>query len=201
MLGAVNTAYALGEGFYFGGQVGQTKIQNSVENVQTQTGSISVTPKNTGVGARIFVGYHFNENVGLEFGAMHYGDSTYKVSGGCSNPTTRQNAIDFLGKGMFPFWSSGVSIFGKGGFAYVNNQTTGTLASGGLSASCNGSNESKSSVRPEASLGVSYDVTDRWMVDLSYTRMFSGSNIPTSDFIAFGLSYHMTDQYCGQFLC
>src|SRR3990167_3624373 len=199
-LGITGTAYAVGAGFYLGGQLGQTNIHNKAKTVEINSGSSSVTPTNKGIGERIFVGYQFDDYIGIEAGGIHYADSTYKVSNGCSNPRTQQNAIDFLGKFSYPFSSIGVDLFAKAGFAYVNSYNTGTLDSGNLS-SCGCTNTSKYSARPAAGFGVSYDITQNWVADFSFNRMFSGSTIQTSDFIALGISYHIVDKYCGQFLC
>jgi opacity protein-like surface antigen len=50
-------------------------------------------------------------------------------------------------------------------------------------------------------VGVSYDVTQNWVVDFAYTTFTGGSGIQGADLMALGVSYHFVDLMCGQFLC
>jgi hypothetical protein len=55
--------------------------------------------------------------------------------------------------------------------------------------------------RPLIGIGVSYDLSQNWVADFSGTRVTKGSGILSADFFSLGISYHVVDEYCGQFLC
>jgi hypothetical protein len=65
----------------------------------------------------------------------------------------------------------------------------------------NGSGGTTNNFRPIVGVGVSMDLSQRWVASLSYTRITAGSVVKNSDFVAFSIAYHITDLMCGQFLC
>lgn len=196
---AATAAYAVRDGFYFGAQLGQTNIHSKPATLQASTTPLTyatVSPKSTGVGERLFIGYNINEHAGIEGGITHYASATYRVPGGGSNPQQRLNSFEFLGKGMFPFDQTGISLFGKAGVSYARSSSSRSLTTNG-----NSNTSSSSSFRPALGVGVSYDLSQNWVVDLSANRVLSGGGIQNADFVALGISYHIVDKYCGQFLC
>jgi len=203
LLGFVGTAYATGAGFYLGGMAGQSNLQNKPRLVQTggTPAFVMANPTNTGFGARLFLGYGVNPYFAVEGGWTYYTPSKYKtnVFPACGNPEIQENTIDVVGKGMVPFSTSGFSIFAKGGIAMASLGTAGRLSSQTLNSCAN--NMTSTSLRPVAGIGVSYDMTQSWVVDLSYTRVFSGSGFPSANLAALGISYHFVNAMCGQFLC
>lgn len=238
MFGLVGTAYAVGQGFYFGGMLGQTNLHGQTVNLNvpeqnftcqgvtfSASGEGEIMPQSKGIGSRIFLGGNFNQYAGLEFGFAYYTPISYKTTiqnlvindetiltntNINNNLLTHAYSFDIMGKGMLPISNSGFSVFFKGGGAYIKTNTTGNFENtcGIPTSTFNYITEkiigerSTSTVRPIAALGISYDITQRWVVDLSYTRLFYNSTyVKNPDFIAMGISYHLVDQYCGQFLC
>lgn len=203
LLSITSIAQAAGEGFYLGGQIGRTNQHNKPAEVLISSGPdvyATITPDNTGVGERIFMGYNISQYAGIESGFTHYAPSTYHVDGACSDPSIRENGWDILGVGRYQFPMSGFALFGKAGFSYLSRGASGSITSTTFST-CGGSNNSNNSFRPMAGVGVGYDLTQNWVADVSYTRALSGGGVQNTDFVAFGISYHFVDRRCGQFLC
>lgn len=194
-------AHAVEAGMYVGGQIGKTNIHNKGRDVQTGTipPTVFTTPTNTGFGGRVFVGYNFNPYAALEGGFTYYAPSTYKpsITTNCGNPQIRESAFDVVGKGILPIGSFGA--FAKAGVAVIRQSASGTLTSTSIS-NC-GSEGTTTSVRPTLGVGVSYDLSQNWVVDASISRVMGTSKIENADLIALGVSYHFVDKYCGQFLC
>jgi hypothetical protein len=186
-------AFATGAGFYIGGQAGLSNTHNPTQTVYV-TPNVTVSPSNTGPGMRLFAGYGFNQYAAFEGGFTQYYSSKYSVSG--NNPTIQENGIDMVAKGMYPIYS--VAVFGKAGIAFIRQSI-----SGALNPNPGGKASSSIFVYPTVALGVSYDFSQNWVGDLSFSRVLkikSGS-LQNADFISFGISYHFVDVYCGQFLC
>lgn len=209
LFSAVSVSYAAGPGLYFGTNIGYSNLNNNKRAVPV-AGSSTITnpngttspspagaivsPNNTGLGGRVFVGGNITKYFGLEMGLARYASSTYKAPTGDSG-SIHTSAFDFEGIGLFPFATSGFSVFGKFGFAYLRAVQSRKLTTQGDSANNSG-------LHPLIGFGVGYDLTQSWMLDLSATRVISRSNaLPSPNFVALGISYHFTDKYCGQFLC
>lgn len=188
-------------GFYYGGQVGASNTHNVARDVETggTPPVVNVTPKNTGLGARLYVGYSGNQYIGGELGWTYYAPSTYDtgVSPSCDNSSIRENAVDLVAKGTFPIQKFG--LFGKAGVALANINMSGRLTNDTLD-SC-ASTQSSTSVRPVIGIGASYDLTQNWIADLTWSRIVGGGDMKNADLIAIGISYHFVDAKCGQFLC
>ena len=50
-------------------------------------------------------------------------------------------------------------------------------------------------------IGASVTLEQNWVIDVSASRITSGSGLQNADLLAVGFSYHFVDKYCGQFLC
>lgn len=197
-------SYAAAEGFYAGVQLGISNTHNNPQTIYYDNGTPAtptpVSPTNTGLGGRFFGGYNFNQYAAYEMGYTHYAPSTYSVptSVAVNNPAIRTNSFDLEGKGMFTIGAIGLGVFGKAGLALITTGQSGILQNSAANSSSNGNT---TSVRPLIGLGVSYDLSQNWVTDLSWTRVLSGGGIKSADLIAIGFSYHWVDKYCGQFLC
>lgn len=195
-------AHAIEAGPYIGGQVGQTNIHNLPRDVQTGTtpATVRTTPSNTGFGGRVFGGYQFNRYGAVEGGYTYYSPSTYKpnVTTNCGDPQIRESAFDVVGKGILPIGSFGA--FAKAGIAVVRQSASGTLTTTTIT-NCGSEGGTTTSAKATAGVGVSYDINQNLVADLSFTRVFGGGKIQPADLIALGISYHFVDKYCGQFLC
>src|SRR3990167_4272809 len=182
----VSRAYAVASGAYVGGQVGSTNLHNSI--IQNDS------PSNTGFGFRFFMGGQYNQYFAVEGGYTYYAPSKYNsltTSNGNSAQIQTQ-ALDLAGKGIYPIWE-GLGIYGKAGIAAARWSPSGVLNIG----------ERAIKIRPTAAIGASYDLTQTWVGDISWSRIFKagGSTIQNADLISLGLSYHFVNVYCGQFLC
>ncbi len=157
MLSMSAGAYAAAAGFYVGGQVGRTNTHNLPKSLQAGTfpivapqpvpivpptiTSTTVTPSNTGVGGRLYVGYNLSEYFAMEMGFTHYASSTYTVPSSpqllagnpvgtpTATPGINVNAFDFVAKGMLPIASSGFGVFGKAGVSILKQGMAGTFTS------------------------------------------------------------------------
>jgi hypothetical protein len=200
--------YAVGPGWYLGLGAGSTDVHAKTFTFNIPDGdppTLTVSPSTTGIGERLFFGYHINPYAGMEFGFSHYGNATYKIPAdsaiSCNNPSIRQNGFDAEGVGSFPLSKSGFSIFAKLGMAIMYAGSSGTLEGDATTNPCGSGTSSKAAVRPLYGVGVSYDLSQSWVSDISFTRVNGGGNIQTADMIAISFSYHFVDTYCGQFLC
>jgi hypothetical protein len=206
---------AIAPGFYAGANFGRSNLHNPHQVIQTggTPSSIYSSADNTGVGARLFIGGNINTYAAMEMGLVHYASTTYGgVPTSISNntPSIHEYGLDIEGKGIYPVGP--VAIFGKLGFAYIRKSASGVLescsapSSVGVTYPCSSTSSVQNStqanaLRPLLGFGVSYDVSQNWQTDFSYTRVMKGGGIQDSDLIAVGFSYHVVDLYCGQFLC
>jgi hypothetical protein len=206
---SVTASYAAGPGMYMGLNLGYSNLNNKSRAVPAYGSSTitnangttrpspagqQVSPNNTGVAGRLFVGGNITQYFGLEFGLAHYAGSNYHAPTGDSG-SIHTSAFDFEGIGMYPFWNSGFTVFGKLGFAYLRAVQSRKLTA-------QGSSSNNSGLHPLIGVGVGYDLTQNWVLDLSVTRVISRSSaLPSPNLTALGISYHFTDKYCGQFLC
>jgi opacity protein-like surface antigen len=206
---SVATSYATTPGAYFGLNLGYSNLNNNSRAVPA-FGSSTITnpdgstrpspagrvvsPNNTGMAGRIFLGDIITPYFGIEFGLAHYAGSSYKSPTGDTG-SIHTSAFDLEGIGMYPFGTSGITVFGKLGFGYLRAVQSRKLTTQGDSANNSG-------LHPLIGIGVSYDLTPNWVFDLSGTRIISRSKaLPSPNFVALGISYHWVDKYCGQFLC
>ncbi len=198
----LTVVHAIGPGFYLGAQAGMTNTNNITQTVQTGVASPatqSVSPSNTGVGERIYMGVGINKYAAAELGYTHYAPSTYKTSPSeiVNTPAIRENGVDFTGKAMYPIQN--FAIFGKLGAIMVSKSYSGSLqpispTEPRLAATNN--------FHPLVGLGADYAITQNWVAELSWTRALKGGNgFQNADFTSLGISYHFVDQFCGQFLC
>jgi len=197
MAGVVSAVHATGAGGYFGLMLGQTNLHGENQTFTLEPGETgTVKPDGKGIGTRLFAGYNMNQYAAIEGGFTYYSSMKYNTTLVSNNVKTRAASFDLLGKGMLPLADSGFGVFGKLGGAYLNSKTTGSVEGISLPSS------SSSSFRPVVGVGVSYDMTQNWVADLSYTRiLYNSSQVKNPDFIALGISYHLLDPKCGQFLC
>ncbi len=203
---AATCTFATGPGFFVGSQFGQSNIHSDAVTFQTggDPATIRVSPSNTGAGYRFVLGYDITQYGGIEFGITHYANSTYKVpiAVACNDPTVHLYGAEILGRGMIPVNS--FTFIGKAGIAILRMSGSGSLVTSNVIQTPCGStqgNQQTTNVRPALGVGVSYDMTQRWVIDLSWMRVLKGGSTTTADLKTIGFAYHFTDLYCGQFLC
>lgn len=200
VVGTVSIAHAMAVGPYFGLQIGQSNTNNEAKLVYTGATppTVLVTPENKGISERLLLfGYQFNNYGAFELGYTHYSPSNYKipvtntVSG---TPQIRENGVDIMGKLIWPVYQQ-FSIFGKAGITLMRASSSGSLTPPTERSG------TQKSVRPTLAVGASYDISQSWQTDLTYTYVLSGGGVKQISFLALGLTYHFVDYYCGQFLC
>jgi len=189
-----SSVFAVADGFFLGLQLGQTNVNNlSMPDPVTQT---FVKPSNTGAGFRFDMGYNFSRYAAWEVGLGRYAPAEYKFADRqCQSPA--KIGFDITGKAMFPV--SVVSVFGRAGIAVLRNGNLSIVTTPDGNYKCK--TASSITARPLVAAGVSFDLNQSWVVDLSWSRILKGGNMKNADLKALGISYHFTTKYCGQFIC
>jgi opacity protein-like surface antigen len=214
MTGAMlcSSAYAANNGLYVGGQVGYGSNNSSpsslnaasipVTIVNTQTtlsGPAKVSVDNDGIAGRAFLGYQFNKYLSLEGGYTQYSDTTvnnvYGIKG--NDESLFEGAIDGVVKGSLPI-TDRFSVYAKGGAAYVMAQSLGTNDSTSILNQQSGliylndyNTQNNYAFRPTYGVGASFDITKRLSTDISWSQIVGGNNVPTTNFAALGLTFHI----------
>lgn len=197
---AAFNVYAVAPGFYMGLMLGPASNTGSTTQAQKVGGGTTiVTPSTKQFGTRVLLGYKLNQYAGYEFGLDYFTKIKYdsKDVPTCNTPSATLKAFDFLAKGTVPMGS--FDVFGKAGAGFMYDTTSGSL-NPDSTKSC-GKSQRQTRVRPVLGIGASYDFTQNWVMDLSWTRYLVGGTIKNMDHYAVGVSYHFVDTYCGQFLC
>ena len=179
-------------GFYMGLGVGMSKMDAPAMTINNQ----SATPDRNGMGGRVFMGGQFNRRGAFEMGYTHYAPATYNVKSSSGNtPELRISAIDFTFRGIFPVGETGIAFFGMPGLALASATGSGSLSPTG------GHGPNSTSLRPKVGVGVSYELSQSWLAELAFQRMFGSGLVRSSSLLALSFSYHIVDLKCGQFLC
>jgi len=205
LLAVTTVAQATTEGFYMGGMAGRTNTNNKPTLVQTGTApdgtpiAVMANPSNTGIGGRFFFGYNLNKYGAIEAGYTYYAPTTYNVGSNCGKPSIRTNAYDVMAKGMWPIATSGFGVFGKAGIAILRQTAGGSITNATVNPCDSG--QVQTAVRPALAIGASYDISQNWVTDVSWTRVLGGGGVSSADLYALGIAYHFVDKMCGQFLC
>ncbi len=211
LLGLTGLAQAKsdGTGFYVGAQLGLSNTHNKSTQLYTtdpNTGDkIPVppntlsSPSNTGGGFRFYVGDTFTPHFGAEIGYNYFSPSKYgsppspydkQIPNGAS---VQEYAVDFDAVANYRFWDV-FGVFGKAGIAVLRENLSSSLVNTGQS-------QNYTTIRPLIAVGVSYNLTDSLMLDLTDMEINGGGKVQKISFISFGISYHAVDPICGQFLC
>jgi len=200
LAGLGSSAYATGQGGYFGLMVGPSNLNGQKQTATDNGITATVKPDGKGIGTRFFGGYNFNPYAAFELGFTYYSSMSYDIttqSATISNTLkTRAASFDMYGKGMMPFGESGFGAFAKLGAALLATKTNGKVENFSIQT------QSSSVFRPAVAIGASYDISQNWVMELSYTSIrYSTSQISNPSLLALGITYHLLDPKCGQFLC
>lgn len=169
-------------GFYLLGQIGSGNTHANAGNAD----ALSINDRVVFTG-RIAGGYQFNQNLALEIGYIRFSDVNFSNVGGVpgQDVSLANKAIDFMAKPMLPL-STNFDIYAKLGLAYFKangSSTVNNITYLGYSDSW----------VPAFGLGLSYDITPSFVLDLAWERLQSvGGNkaIPSADFYSVGLAYY-----------
>jgi hypothetical protein len=205
-------------GPYVGVQGGYTRAYYNNEKDYVQSFPNSSVNEG-GFGGRLYVGWEFNPYLSVEGGYTQFAKNKYSFSGSTysddqridvsGNGTIKTNAWDIVGKVSLPLSVfdpslTGLSVYAKGGAAYVTANGSATVtataadpawgvASGTASADVTGHNWS-----PVYGVGAGYTLANNLGLDVSFTRIqgggasFSNMNYfkaPSANLFAVGASY------------
>lgn len=212
-------------GFYVGGDIGwgQQNLSSGRRDEPTVLdGAGVVTNPGTagnrvrlkggsedGIAGRIFIGYNVNEFFGVELGGAAWSQADY--NGNIYDPTDttflgkargNQNTwdIDLLAKVTYPF-ENGFKVFAKGGGAYVWSNTDISRNTMAINAPLTRAkaDSSESELRPEAAVGIGYNIDDNWSVNAQYAYIWGnndnplkGGTIPDLQQATIGVQYNIT---------
>ena len=148
-----------------------------------------------GFAARVFGGYNFNKNFGLEAAYFNYSD--YKISGfelfeasGATTVSRSLNAASLVGKGYLPLGSGAFNLYAFGGAAYVTSTTEYNMPT--VTKTARG-------MRPMYGLGAGYSFNKHFTMNIEYSQILASSNssssnpdpnIPTFNTMMLNLSYN-----------
>jgi OmpA-OmpF porin, OOP family len=209
---SVMEANAAVPGIYVTGQIGYANTHMKDKADLSELKEISVTLdsyhlSNNGLAGRLALGYQFNQNFAIELGYMQLNKdkkNTRFISSDPLNPfsltlsaSLKQNAIDFVGKGILPI-SDKINIYGKLGVAYLTTHLNVNLNASDpdktQTAAVDNSyfNIAKHQWAPEVAIGISYDITPNVAIDTSWTHIqpLGRKRASNIDFAAVGLAYN-----------
>lgn len=201
----MTNVYAVAPGFYMGLSTGPATNGGGTEQVQAESNGSGVTtttpatPSSSQWGTRVYIGNKFGKYASVEGGLDYVPGIEYNTKNvqTCSGASVRVRAFDVMGKGEFGLGS--FSAFGKAGAAIVYQSASGAFNPGD-NGTC-GKSTYTNQIKPVFAAGVSYDLSQNWVADLSWTRLMTGGIPGNVDMFGLGISYHFVDVYCGQFLC
>jgi OOP family OmpA-OmpF porin len=111
--GLVAASQASAQGFYVGGSVGQSDIDDNITTGLITSGTVD----GTDTGYKLFGGYQFNQHFGLELAYVNLGKASYSGSFGGAPVTggkVETSGINFSAVGTLPLNPS-FALFGKVG--------------------------------------------------------------------------------------
>jgi OOP family OmpA-OmpF porin len=178
------SASAANNGIYLGGAAGwgdtyQSNVASELNGTHTNS---------SGFSGRVFEGYQFTENFGLEAGYTKFHDVNLNNDTIDLDTKLKSYSVDVVGKGMVPL-TNGFGLFGKLGVAYLNEAFDGSVTRDGDMFNAGAS---ISKVLPTFGAGVSYDINKNVVADVSWMRIQAVGNtaLNSTDTAMLGLSYH-----------
>ncbi|MBY0545005.1 MAG: outer membrane beta-barrel protein [Gammaproteobacteria bacterium] len=187
--------------FYTGVQLGESKINSSNLNVQSLpsqsnpntlvSGPADVDIDNEGFAGRAYVGTQFTPYIALEGGYTQFAGVKIKNIYGIAGKDEQLNegAIDTVLKLTLPL-GNGVSLYGTGGEAFVMTDQISS-AEFTTSSTVNLDSNTVDRFRPTYGFGLDYAIARFMSANFSFSRIIGGSDIPTSDLLALGISLYL----------
>lgn len=193
-------AYAVSPGLYVGLMAGPSTNNGSEVQVRVQNPppkNTTATPQSNQFGVRGFVGYKASDYFAFETGIVYFSTINYSVPKGQDVGSTKAGvaAWDLLGVGTYSF-SNTFDIMGKFGLGVIYQGVSRTLVQPPA-----GDSKYKVYARPAYGFGVGYNLNQNWMLEFSLTRYMTGGVVKNMDLFGLGLTFHIVDTFCGQFLC
>lgn len=162
-------------GFYIGAQGGLawTDEGNAVKDyVSCVSSDQSPSSKKNKYGGKLFAGYSFTPNFSLEGGFTYYPSNEYEGKG-VSNYRAKVNfsTIDLMLKGILPLEKLSTNLTGWN--LYVKGGSVFTM----LKRDDGVSDKILASAKLGYGLGIGYNFTDKFGVDLSWSGVYSDSKL------------------------
>lgn len=187
--------YATSPGFYLGAMAGLARNSGKEQLARLDGEPTIVEPKDRMGAFRLYMGYRFNWWAGWEFGGTIYTPVEYESSfDSDTSIKTGLATIDLVAVGYVSI-AELFDIFGKIGPAVVYERASSNITKLADDKS------HRIGITPTFSLGVGYNLTPNWLLDLTWTRLVNTKYLGKVDTVSLGISYHFVNRYCGQFLC
>ncbi len=173
---------------YIGMLLGATETHYGLSGFDSKAQSQEVdngTVNSSNFGYRGILGYQFNNYVALEASYTHYGitigDHLAYTNSGSSNAagTIRQYSAELMGKFMYPL-AQEVNLFARAGAAYIYSHVKND----------SGLSKTRKAISPAYGLGVDFNITKKFVVDVSYNQVKGNSDIKPADLFGLGFYYH-----------
>ena len=171
LLGATETHYGL-SGF-----------DSPAQSQEVDNGTIN----SSNFGYRGILGYQFNNYIAAEASYTRYGTTTGDhlaySNGGSANAagTIREYSAELMGKFMYPL-AQEVNIFARAGAAYIHSRAKND----------SGLSKTRKAISPAYGLGVDFNITKQFVIDISYNQVHGNSKIQPADLFGFGFYYHFS---------
>lgn len=178
-LATICVANAAKEGTYIGGGLGGSTIDARVSNAwETNKNTVS------GLGGRVFAGYNFNKNFGLEGNYAKYANQ--KTTNNFGTTLTKElDVVTLVGKVYLPLGDT-FNLYGLAGAAekFETNKSRNIL---GMK-----SDTSHRVLRPTYGVGANLDITNHVTTSVEYSRIqgHNTTSSPNSDMITVNLAYN-----------
>jgi len=176
-LAIAGTAQAATTGAYVGGSLGESFLSEP---------GFHFSSDNNHFAGKVFAGYKFNQNLGLEgtFGRYASASKSISFGGHRASADATLYAGTLVGKVFLPI--DQFNLYALGGAAVVHASAKETI---------DGTTKSGSStkIRPTVGVGASYDFTPKLTGSVEATRIIGSDNsrVPNIDLIGFGLQYNI----------
>lgn len=174
LCGLIAVGQASAQGFYIGGSVGRSNIDDDIAGPGLIT---SGTVDGNDTGFKLYGGYQFNQHFGVELAYVDLGTANYSGTFGGSPVTGGK--VDIWGLGLFAvgIWpvSPGFSLFGKLGLFSWEAKWSDVTGGTPFSSTDNGSDLA-------GGLGMSYSFTRNLSARVEWERFKAGGG---EDFFGF----------------
>jgi len=191
-----SAANAATTGAYVGGGLGASTLRtpDAEKYYAYIPGAVKFHNETGGLGGKLFAGYNFTNNFGIEAAYAQYASSEYKATdfvGNTVKHTFDLNAVSVVGKAYLPLSNNKFNVYALGGLALVNASQEVKINGHKLKS------ESVNHIRPTLGLGASYDINAKLTANVEFSRIFGNGNtktslkaIPNADMLSAGLAYN-----------
>lgn len=195
-LAVASTASAASTGGYIGAGLGGSTLRTPDANKYYAfiPGAVKYSNETGGLGGKIFAGYNFNNNFGIETAFAQYASSEYKATNILSHQvkhTFDLNAVSVVGKAYLPLGADKFNVYALGGLALVNASQDIKLDGHRIKS------KDVHRIRPTFGIGASYDITTKLTANVELSRIQGTGNtktsisaIPNADMLTAGLAYN-----------